>query len=325
MRVIAFAVCDKDYINPLRVMLKSFRSKNSIPFKVYKLGNFEIPDDLKLSNVEYIDFKPEKTVKFINDNFDKFNKDSFIGNLYNETKLINMFVHLEIEDMLIKEYDIVFKTDIDVVYLDNIDKSLINFYNSNKPVGLSQENRILDSKYILYDIFKNRYINFNTGYVMINSKYCNNIFDSIINAMNNIGFEKFKYLDQDAVNVVFNYNDTYNLYYEGLINANSEVSKIPLEIISLHYNVNEKPFADISVKHFFNIISIKTYHSYLKISELCNCDIDFLNKIKKHIDYIKINNESIIKLIKIRDKKSNIRKAIADKIIKKMECLKILS
>ena len=66
MKSIVFGVVDHDYIDPLRVALKTFRSKNSIPFKVFKIDDFKVPDDLKnLPNVEFIDFKPEKALKFV--------------------------------------------------------------------------------------------------------------------------------------------------------------------------------------------------------------------------------------------------------------------
>ena len=82
MKSIVFGVVDHDYIDPLRVTLKTFRSKNSIPFKVFKIDDFEVPDDLKnLPNVEFIDFKPKKTLKFVKENYNLFNKESFNGNL----------------------------------------------------------------------------------------------------------------------------------------------------------------------------------------------------------------------------------------------------
>lgn len=271
MKIIAFAVIDKDYINPLRVMLKSFRVKNNIPFKVYKIGNFEVPEDLKnISNVEYIDFKPEKTIKWVDDNFDKFNKKSFEYNVYDDSKIINMFTHLEIEDILLKEYDIVFKTDADIVYFDNIDDGVDNFIKSDKPVGMSLER-------------KNYY---NAGILFLNSKHCFNMFENNKNFFEKNGFERFVCLDQDMLNFLFE-SKIYNLFDCGFINTCIyEIGYIPKYVKCLHYNISEKPWHN-GLPHHYPIVAFSSKPYFLKISELFNCDKTFLNKIKESINITK--------------------------------------
>ena len=208
MKIISFAVIDENYINPLRVMLKTFRLKNSLPFKVFKLGKFDIPEDLKnITDVEYIDFEPKKTLKWVNKNFEKFNKDSFIDNLYGPEKIINMFAHLEIADELLKEYDLVFKTDVDIVYFDNVENVLNDFYVSEKSIGMSQEFR---SNHMGLNIY------FNAGQILLNSKKCPEICDKILKTIEEHGFEKFKYLDQDGLNCFF--EDIFDLSIKGFIN-----------------------------------------------------------------------------------------------------------
>lgn len=287
MKSIAFCVVDHDYIEPLRVALKTFRSKNSIPFKVFKIDDFKVPDDLKnLPNVEFIDFKPEKTLKFVKENYNLFNKESFNGNLYDDSKLANMFAHLEIEDLLMKDYDVVFKTDIDVCYFENIENSIKSFFESNLPIAMAREHIHEIITRPLYKFYKQRKKAFNCGFLMLNSKKCKGIFKAVQETMKKEGFEKCIYLDQDALNLAF--EKFYDLTPHGFINANVPLNeKLPENILALHYNVTDKPFADISVKHCFDAIAVTTYSGYLNIAEMCKCSVEFLEKIKNQIEYVK--------------------------------------
>ena len=287
MKSIAFCVVDHDYIEPLRVVLKTFRSKNPIPFKVFKIDDFKVPDDLKnLPNVEFIDFKPEKTLKFVKENYNLFNKESFNGNLYDDSKLANMFAHLEIEDLLMKDYDVVFKTDIDVCYFENIESSIKSFFESNLPIAMAREHIHEIITRPLYKFYKQRKKAFNCGFLMLNSKKCKGIFKAVQETMKKEGFEKCIYLDQDALNLAF--EKFYDLTPHGFINANVPLNeKLPENILALHYNVTDKPFADISVKHCFDAIAVTTYSGYLNIAEMCKCSVEFLEKIKNQIKYVK--------------------------------------
>ena len=287
MKSIAFCVVDHDYIEPLRVALKTFRSKNSIPFKVFKIDDFKVPDDLKnLPNVEFIDFKPEKALKFVKENYNLFNKESFNGNLYDDSKLANMFAHLEIEDLLMKDYDVVFKTDIDVCYFENIENSIKSFFESNLPIAMAREHIHEIITRPLYKFYKQRKKAFNCGFLMLNSKKCKGIFKAVQETMKKEGFEKCIYLDQDALNLAF--EKFYDLTPHGFINANVPLNeKLPENILALHYNVTDKPFADISVKHCFDAIAVTTYSGYLNIAEMCKCSVEFLEKIKNQIEYVK--------------------------------------
>lgn len=287
MKSIVFCVVDHDYIEPLRVALKTFRSKNPIPFKVFKIDDFKVPDDLKnLPNVEFIDFKPEKTLKFVKENYNLFNKESFNGNLYDDSKLANMFAHLEIEDLLMKDYDVVFKTDIDVCYFENIENSIKSFFESNLPIAMAREHIHEIITRPLYKFYKQRKKAFNCGFLMLNSKKCKGIFKAVQETMKKEGFEKCIYLDQDALNLAF--EKFYDLTPHGFINANVPLNeKLPENILALHYNVTDKPFADISVKHCFDAIAVTTYSGYLNIAEMCKCSVEFLEKIKNQIEYVK--------------------------------------
>lgn len=287
MKSIAFCVVDHDYIEPLRVALKTFRSKNPIPFKVFKIDDFKVPDDLKnLPNVEFINFKPEKTLKFVKENYNLFNKESFNGNLYDDSKLVNMFAHLEIEDLLMKDYDVVFKTDIDVCYFENIENSIKSFFESNLPIAMAREHIHEIITRPLYKFYKQRKKAFNCGFLMLNSKKCKGIFKAVQETMKKEGFEKCIYLDQDALNLAF--EKFYDLTPHGFINANVPLNeKLPENILALHYNVTDKPFADISVKHCFDAIAVTTYSGYLNIAEMCKCSVEFLEKIKNQIEYVK--------------------------------------
>lgn len=320
MKVIAFAVVDKDYINPLRVALKSFRIKNNIPFKIYKIDNFEIPDDLKnIPNVEYIDFKPEKTIKWVNTNFNKFNRESFENNIYTDSKIINMFTHLEIEDILLKEYDVVFKTDIDVVYLDNIDNAINNFLESNKSIGMSAERGPVKNYPDIKDLFRDFELYYNAGFLMLNSKKCPNMFDNIVNIIEKYDFKNFKFLDQDALNLYFK-NEIYNLLNDGIVNAHLCCNKdIPNYISVVHYNLIEKPWSN-KFRWFF-LISHSSHPYYLKIAEKFKCDDSFLNDIVNNIN--NVNNANNVNNVSNAGKNhfslNKIELFLCKKVIEKMK------
>lgn len=321
MKSIVFCVVDHDYIEPLRVALKTFRSKNSIPFKVFKIDDFEVPDDLKnLPNVEFIDFKPEKALKFVKENYNLFNKESFNGNLYDDSKLVNMFAHLEIEDLLMKDYDVVFKTDIDVCYFENIEDSIKSFFESNLPIAMAREN-IDESEMIkkpLCKFYLERKKNFNCGFLMLNSKKCKGIFKTVQETMKKEGFEKCIFLDQDALNLSF--EEFYDLTPHGFINANvPQNEKLPENILALHYNLTDKPFADISVKHCFDAIAVTTYSGYLNIAELCKCSLEFLEKIKNQIKYVK----NYLSFLKFGFYFQRVKYSFAMEIAKKMKEFKL--
>jgi lipopolysaccharide biosynthesis glycosyltransferase len=128
---------------------------------------------------------------------------------------------------------------------------------------------------------------------MLNSKKCKGIFKTVQETMKKEGFEKCIFLDQDALNLSF--EEFYDLTPHGFINANMpQNEKLPENILALHYNVTEKPFAETSVKHWFDAIAITTYSGYLNIAELCKCSLEFLEKIKNHIEYVK-NYQSLCK------------------------------
>ena len=128
---------------------------------------------------------------------------------------------------------------------------------------------------------------------VLNSKKCKGIFKTVQETMKKEGFEKCIFLDQDALNLTF--EEFYDLTPHGFINATIPINeKIPENILALHYNVTEKPFADISVKHWFDVIALTTYSGYLNIAEMCKCSSEFLEKIKNHIKYVK-NYSSLFK------------------------------
>ena len=197
-----------------------------------------------------------------------------------------MFAHLEIEDLLMKDYDVVFKTDIDVCYFENIENSIKSFFESNLPIAMAREHIHEIITRPLYKFYKQRKKAFNCGFLMLNSKKCKGIFKAVQETMKKEGFEKCIYLDQDALNLAF--EKFYDLTPHGFINANVPLNeKLPENILALHYNVTDKPFADISVKHCFDAIAVTTYSGYLNIAEMCKCSVEFLEKIKNQIEYVK--------------------------------------
>ena len=83
-----------------------------------------------------------------------------------------MFAHLEIEDLLMKDYDVVFKTDIDVCYFENIENSIKSFFESNLPIAMAREHIHEIITRPLYKFYKQRKKAFNCGFLMLNSKKC---------------------------------------------------------------------------------------------------------------------------------------------------------
>lgn len=142
-KVIAFtsSTTDGEYLEYLKIALKSFRKYNSYKVVVFILdeGIEKAKTELKdVSNLEFISFYNNKTLKYIHDHFNDLRnpQEDFS---FGKEKLQNILIGPELLDYMYNNYtyDILFRTDTDVIYLGNIDFE--GFWYSNKAFGGCKE------------------------------------------------------------------------------------------------------------------------------------------------------------------------------------------
>ena len=205
-------------IKMLEVSLKSFYKFNSgFDFKVYCLDNSkdkfeEYFKDSKrskyidLERLEFINFKDgTKWNSYLehikNDELSELEKKNVLPSddiLY--TFNINLTISkLEIIDILLKEYDLVIASDIDIIFIDSLENSLKRFLNSGKFLGSTRE----------YKESCNFYAN--AGFWVFNKskQEVENIFDGCISLINTDLIYKtygrgLQFPEQDLLSVLLN-------------------------------------------------------------------------------------------------------------------------
>lgn len=141
-------------IKMLELALKSFYIFNSgFDFKVYCLDNSkdkfkEYFDKFEFENLEFINFKDgTKWHNYLehikNDELTELEKKNFC--ISDDTLFsfnINLTISkLEIIDLLLEKYDLVIASDIDIVFVNSIERALKGFLNSGRFLGSSWEER----------------------------------------------------------------------------------------------------------------------------------------------------------------------------------------
>ena len=152
-RVIFTTVQDNlEAIKMLELALKSFYVFNSgFDFKVYCLDNSkdkfkEYFDKFNFENLEFINFRDgTKWNSYLehikNDDLTDLEKK----NIFKDDEKMYSFdtsvciSKLEITDLLLEEYNVVIASDIDLVFVDSIERSLEAFLNSGKFLGAIDE------------------------------------------------------------------------------------------------------------------------------------------------------------------------------------------
>lgn len=202
----------------LELSLKSFFLFNKdFDYKVFCLDNSknkfeEYFKDSKRS--KYIDFERLEFINFKdgtkwnsylehikNDELSELEKKNFLPSddvLY--TFNINLTISkLEIVDILLKEYDLVIASDIDIIFIDSLENSLKRFLNSGKFLGSTREVRGSCNFYA------------NAGFWVFNKskQEVENIFDGCINLINSdLIFKTYgrglRFPEQDLLSIIVN-------------------------------------------------------------------------------------------------------------------------
>ena len=288
-KCIAIASFDKDFVNPAKVFIHTFKYNHpDIPINMYILDDY-IPDQDMLNlypDVTFKHIKNDRVKQFLTENKNEMNITSFSDNMYDSSKLICMFSYLEAIDELIAEnkYDIIIKSDLDVIWIDSIYEELNNFVESNLPIAMSREgvNRIhhaANDKLLHYPHLANGGY-FCAGVTLYNTHVLTNgVLDTIFNTMKSYGINKFVYLDQDSL--VLSYKNKFVL--NGVYNHTSMPTPKGKDVYVIHYNVYAKPFGKVSKQTVGCLPISRTYKLYNQIAEAINCDTKFITLLKNNL------------------------------------------
>ena len=288
-KCIAIASFDKDFVNPAKVFIHTFKYNHpDIPINMYILDDY-IPDQDMLNlypDVTFKHIKNDRVKQFLTENKNEINITSFNGNMYDSSKLICMFSYLEAIDELIAEnkYDVIIKSDLDVVWIDSIYDEVNRFVDSNLPIAMSREgvNRAhyeANDKLLHYPHLANGGY-FCAGITLYNARILTNgVLDTIFNTMESHGINKFVYLDQDAL--VLSYKDKFVL--NGVYNHTSMPIPKGQDVYVIHYNVYAKPFGKVSKQTVGYLSLSRTYKLYQQIAETIKCSTEFITLLKDNL------------------------------------------
>lgn len=288
-KCIAIASFDKDFVNPAKVFIHTFKYNHpDIPINMYILDDY-IPDQDMLNlypDVTFKHVKNDRVKQFLTENKNEINITSFDGSMYDSSKLICMFSYLEAVDELIAEnkYDVIIKSDLDVIWIDSIYDEISNFVDSNLPIAMSREgaNEIhheAKDKLLHYPHLANGGY-FCAGVTLYNARVlANSVLDTIFNTMKSYGINKFVYLDQDAL--VLSYKDKFVL--NGVYNSTSIPIPKGRDVYVIHYNIWAKPFGKITKQTVGCLPLSRTYKLYEQIAEAINCDTKFITLLKDNL------------------------------------------
>lgn len=290
---IAVASMDRDYAGPARVFVYSFKQHHpDIPINIYVLDDYTPDQDIldRYPDVKFIPFKAEKCRKFITNNIKNISKISFANNVYNSSKISNMFAYLEAIDELIatKQYDVIIKSDLDTLWCGSIEHDVDAFMETKLPIAMSKE-RVNIKHFMLADNgLHYQYLNaggyFCAGITLYNARIlaaC--VFDTIVKTMMHYGINKFHYLDQDGL--VLSYPNKFTL--SGVYNITSLPIPDVKNVYVLHYNAAIKPFAVANTQTLGYIPLFRTYELYREIALAIGCDEKFITQINNSIAAIK--------------------------------------
>ena len=288
-KCIAIATFDKDFVNPAKVFIHTFKYNHpDIPINMYILDDYT-PDQNMLNlypDVTFKHIKNDRVKQFLTENKNEINTTSFDGNMYDSSKLICMFSYLEAIDELITEnkYDVIIKSDLDVVWIDSIYDELNKFVDSNLPIAMPREwvsiiQYEAGDKLLHYPHLANGGY-FCAGITLYNTHILNNsVLDTIFNTMKSYGINRFVYLDQDALGLSYKNKFVLN----GAYNHTSMPIPKGKDVYVIHYNLVAKPFGKITRETVFFHPLARTYKLYEQIAETINCDTEFITLLKNNL------------------------------------------
>lgn len=290
-KCIAIAAMDKVFADAVNIFIYTFKCNNpDIPINIYILDDYQPSQDmLKYNDVKFIHLDANKTHKFIEENKDSINTRSFTpDHMYDSSKVINMFAYIEAIDNLIstKKYDVIIKSDLDVLWCDSIINDLTEFTKSNLPIAMSKERigieqYILDSNGLL-SYYQNNGGAFSAGVTLYNARIINsNIFDTLIGTMKKYGIYKFVYLDQDALSLSY----PKKFILKGVYNSTACTIPDARDVYALHYAGPFKPFGKITKENIkkYNSDFIHTYALYRDIAKIIMCSDNFISTINTNL------------------------------------------
>ena len=276
-KCIAVASMDKDYVDAAKIFINSFKYHHpDIPINMYIVDDYHPSSDMlhMYKDVQFIYLKATRVNKFIKDNSNIINKKSFNNNIYDSSKIINMFAYIEAIDELIasKKYDVIIKSDLDTLWCDSILNELSEFTNSNLPIAMSRENMPGNTE--LYSSILNTGGYFCAGVMLYNTHMLTSVLDTVFSTMQHYGISKFAYLDQDAL--MLSYPKKFEL--NGVYNITSVPIPKAKNVYVIHYNTFIKILVSSIRRKLY-----RTYKLYRDMAVAVNCHESFINKINDNI------------------------------------------
>ena len=296
-------------IKMLELVLKSFYTFNSgFDFKVYCLDNSkdsfkEYFDKFNFENLEFINFKDG--TKW-NSYLEHLEKDELTDlerkNMYISDPKLYIFntnvtiSKLEIIDLLLEEYDLVIASDIDVVFVNSIEKSLKVFLQSGFFLGADDEARSGGT------------MSLSAGFMYFNKDAKDRIFNLMDKALYSLTYEdlreipKFNKTSPDGLKFNFNFfeQDLLDYFIEDYFRLNEYAMTTSMQLdlvkqyVVFHFaGAWSKPFykfkEDCS-SSFENNFILPIRNFYSNLFKLFDVEVDFKNKPTKiTLDAININ------------------------------------
>lgn len=301
-KCIAFAIGNLNYLDPIRIALGTYVKYNDTKLRVYITDNSA--DTFKelfntYENIEFVNIDKSKSREYFDAHYNEF-----VDNVYGFSKdhIFDVFVANELLDQMIKEfkgeYQVILRLDLDVIFLSSIENSIDNFIYSKCRVGSSIEsnlrnmisNSISESGIKLPD----NYMNAGNFMIRLDDDTITDHFERTIELQNSIGLHKFKYPDQDALNLIYRDSTIYNANSDGWILSVVPASNyINVEYpIFLHFASKKKPFVKtVPVEHIHELYY--AYPMYLEAAKEYNCSDTFIDTIASNIELIKAYNTTM--------------------------------
>ena len=307
-KVICFGLCDRNYIDMTKVALYSFYRYNTQKIKIFltddssELYKKEFKDFDFFEKIEFIDFcKNSKTKKYIDKHYDDFKSFTFC---FDKSGILNVTIANEVTDYMYehygKDYQVILRLDLDVIFFNSIDSSIDNFLKSGKRIGGSRESKSLmhvgRKLFGIEDyIYAETYLNAGNFMYRTDLMY-HDQFNRMCNLFETIGFEKFCYFDQDSVNVMYKDEEKYDANHDGWIITCSPPSTYLKFLVKkqkpifIHFVGCTKPFIDAKKYEHLNLHEPKQnifagiFPKYLEVAKIMKCSEDFCSKIQENYD-----------------------------------------
>ena len=328
MKKVIFTTVQNNYEarKMLELALKSFYAFNSgFDFKVYCLDNSkdsfkEYFNKFNFENLEFINFKDgTKWNNYLehlerDELTDLERKNMYISDpelyIFNTNVCISK---LEIIDLLLKEYDLVIATDIDVVFGNSIEMSLEAFLQSGFFLGACDESAPGGT------------MAFSAGFMYFNKDAKDRIFNLMDKALYSLTFEDLReiplFTKITPTGMVFKFNffeqDLLDYFVKDYFRLNEHVmtTTVPSDLKKVYEVYHfagtfSKPFYEFNKEKisFENNFVLPIRNFYLNLFKLFDVDVNFINKPTKFTtSAVAINRCYNIRLrnIKKRLKKNN--------------------